>query len=44
MPTIRSLAFATGLTLALTLGGCAKDEAPAKDALDKGRWQRRAWR
>ncbi len=32
MPTIRSLAFATGLTVALTLGGCAKDEAPAKDA------------
>ncbi len=32
MPTTRSLTLATSVVLTLALGGCAKDEAPAKDA------------
>gem|GEM_PF-4308774 len=32
MPTIRSITLATGLAFTLALSGCAKDEAPAKDA------------
>jgi ABC-type sugar transport system substrate-binding protein len=32
MLTIRSITLATGLLFTLALGGCAKDETPAKEA------------